>query len=397
EKRFHLGRILTAFLTVAVAFQSLAFAQQRVPANSVTRSAERAAINLPKYLTNIAAAANVYTEQLPSPESERIAAMLANDASANPGMIGGDNDVRDTVVKNAALALWRSEGRAVYSVEWRNLLSNMNGDADALKAVDEILDLAAASNGRVVLNLGDLSALIGAKPRLGTIISDRIRTAIAEDNVRVIGFAERDQFSHFKADRDLRAKFEAVELENFEKDPFVGSKIAPELQAMIANEDANKRVRVIVQAKDINDRELLSALRRNSVTADKTAANLNMIVAEMPLKAVRPIADVRAAQHLSLDRKLTVLGHIETTTGASLVRTIQRGVRVGLLGLTLINTTVDLDGEGIGIAVVDSGIREDHRSFVNRSGRSRVKKRANFAPGNSVSTDRFGHGTHVAS
>src|SRR5262249_44760941 len=101
--------------------------------------------------------------------------------------------------------------------------------------------------------------------------------------------------------------------------------------------------------------------------------------------------------HLSLDRKTIVLGHIETTTGASLVRTIQQGLDVGLLGTTVVNTSSELDGTGIGIAIVDSGIREDHRSFVDANGRNRVVQHNSFALQNNPSQDLFGHGTHVAS
>src|SRR5207249_4853586 len=61
-------------------------------------------------------------------------------------------------------------------------------------------------------------------------------------------------------------------------------------------------------------------------------------------------------------------------------------------------TTTALDGTGIGIAVLDSGIDDNHLSFTNNDGRKRVStidyKNNELAPDKD---DVFGHGTHVAS
>ena len=89
------------------------------------------------------------------------------------------------------------------------------------------------------------------------------------------------------------------------------------------------------------------------------------MVVDLPLKAAEEVAAARGTKHLSLDRKIDLLGRIETTTGLSLVRTIQQGLNVSLLGIGVANTSNELDGTGIGIAIVDSSVREDHRSFVD--------------------------------
>src|SRR4029077_19102138 len=110
-------------------------------------------------------------------------------------------------------------------------------------------------------------------------------------------------------------------------------------------------VKVILQSDDINNAGLRRILAANKVMIDSSAGNLDMMVLDLPVKAAEAVAAAQGAKHLSLDRKMTVLGHIETTTGASLVRTLQQGLDIGLLGTTVLNTSSELDGTGIGIAI----------------------------------------------
>src|SRR5205085_749056 len=59
------------------------------------------------------------------------------------------------------------------------------------------------------------------------------------------------------------------------------------------------------------------------------------------------------------------------------------------------NNTV-LDGSGIGIAILDSGIDTNHHSFLDRSNGVRVVYSEDFT-GEGRTDDPYGHGTHVAS
>src|SRR4029079_2718055 len=78
------------------------------------------------------------------------------------------------------------------------------------------------------------------------------------------------------------------------------------------------------------------------------------------------------------------MGHLSATTGADQVRA------------TTNSTSSSLDGSGIGIAIVDSGIDTNHRSFLNRSNSVRVVYSEDFT-GEGRTDDPYGHGTHVAS
>ncbi|MGO9306167.1 MAG: S8 family peptidase, partial [Candidatus Korobacteraceae bacterium] len=58
-------------------------------------------------------------------------------------------------------------------------------------------------------------------------------------------------------------------------------------------------------------------------------------------------------------------------------------------------STYALDGTGIGVAVIDSGIA-DHNDLHGSSGGSRVVYNQSFVAGDTTTADKFGHGTHVA-
>ncbi len=85
--------------------------------------------------------------------------------------------------------------------------------------------------------------------------------------------------------------------------------------------------------------------------------------------------------YISPDRETEANGHIETTTGASLVRSLVSGTTIG--------------GNGIGVAVLDSGVEANHADFKPII-TSRVVYNKSFLTGNTSTSDMYGHGTHVA-
>jgi len=154
---------------------------------------------------------------------------------------------------------------------------------------------------------------------------------------------------------------------------------SPDLLELMASGDPNLKVTVILQSDDIKNAQLLALLAKNGVTIEAEAENLNMLVVELPLKVAEAVASMRGANHLSLDKEVRTLGHVDTTTGV-LAAKAQPG-----------NST--LDGRGIGIAVLDSAIFEGHHAFMDSTGNKRVVEHKEFATGGGE--DKFGHGTHV--
>src|SRR6266496_4863174 len=162
-----------------------------------------------------------------------------------------------------------------------------------------------------------------------------------------------------------------------------GRRVSTDLEEAVSNSPYGM-VRVIVDTKSSANSAAYSHLMARigdlggivfrSLNSGKTAA------VEIPASAISALADDNAVNYISLDRNTQVTGHVETTTGASLVRNY---------GTT---STGTIDGHGIGIAVLDSGIYSAHHSFKE----GRVVASVDFT-GEGRTDDPYGHGSFVAS
>ena len=92
--------------------------------------------------------------------------------------------------------------------------------------------------------------------------------------------------------------------------------------------------------------------------------------------------------HVSLNSEVSAFGHLATTTGADAVRQTAGT-------LPNVTATSTLDGTGIGIAIMDSGIDNNHKSFLGTNNASRIVFNKDFT-GENRTDDPYGHGTHVA-
>ena len=110
---------------------------------------------------------------------------------------------------------------------------------------------------------------------------------------------------------------------------------------------------------------------------------LGALQVRMPVRSLDKVAQSNLINHLSGNREIRAFGHVSNTTGADYAR------EAGFENSPL------LDGSGIGIAVLDSGIDADHWSFVDDNNISRVVFSKDFT-GENRTDDPYGHGTHVA-
>ena len=306
---------------------------------------------------------------------------------------------KDAIVRQAAAGL-AERSRTLYAVNWERLLNANPSEAGLSSAVDQIIADAAASKGKTVLYIEDIAGFAKTAPAFGRVVAERLYDAIASGKVQAVTAADAARFvREVTNDAKLRRYVAKVELNETDRDPFVGDKLSPDLREMLNGAGRNSRVKVILQADDINDPRLMAALEAGGAVIESRAEGISMLTAEMPASTAETVAALRGSRHLSLDREISTLGHVETTTGADLVRVIEQGLQVGLLGTTIVNTNTQLDGRGIGIAIVDSSIREAHRSFVDASGKGRIVQRVSFVDekDKDMVKDEFGHGTHVAS
>jgi subtilisin family serine protease len=132
------------------------------------------------------------------------------------------------------------------------------------------------------------------------------------------------------------------------------------------NGRGNDLVRVIIQpasvfaGRDI-DNELPALAGRNV----RKFRQLGFRVANMSANAALALAERPEVAHVSLDREVRTLGHVSYTTGADYART-DDGANTGV------------DGTGIGIAVLDSGIDNNHKSFLDKNNYLRVVVNRDF-------------------
>ena len=166
-------------------------------------------------------------------------------------------------------------------------------------------------------------------------------------------------------------------------------RISPDLQQQLAQTRA-QRLTVIMRLKTNAAGNLDSVLRSAGIRVLRTFPKLKTHILTLPTHAVSALGSREEVAYISPDRQLTAFGHLATTTGAEAVRS---QTSVSVLGLPISYT---LDGSGIGIAVVDSGIASDHSSFRDALGFSRVVYSQDFT-GEGRTDDPYGHGTHVAS
>src|ERR1051325_3308122 len=161
------------------------------------------------------------------------------------------------------------------------------------------------------------------------------------------------------------------------------TKISPDLRQLILSGNGDAQVRVIVQSTPSSSPSLLGGLL-NTVGGllVSVLSNLNIRIVDVQANDVEVLASDPSVTYISLDGPVRSSGHIVNTTGTQQIR-----AQKSLLGL---NNT--LDGTGVTIAVLDSGIDSKHKSFATTG---KIKFSKDFT-GENRTDDPWGHGTHVA-
>jgi subtilisin family serine protease len=128
-------------------------------------------------------------------------------------------------------------------------------------------------------------------------------------------------------------------------------------------------------------------------------ASLGLAKIEATRTAIRALVAAEEIEYVSPDRVTKTLGHVETTTGAAAATASTSTSNFSNFGPNhSSHTNAALDGTGVGIAVLDSGIDEQHWAFLGKENKDRVTaidyKNAELPVDKN---DPYGHGTHVAS
>ncbi len=408
-------KVMTYILVWTLLFSSLAFGQQSGKADSPKISTVETP-SFADYLIEVSAAYD--TSQEFARESQKIARILTS-GTKNPILIDNQGYARDMVLQSVANRLATlSQGKKLFRINWNALFSTGKDQAEINVILAGIIKYIDASKGKVVIYLDDIASFSSEMPVLGEHVAGILYNALSQSKIQILSASDANSFEQqIAGDNRLRSRFERIDIARDNDDGFVGDKLSPDLRALVAGSDQNKVVKVILQSDDINNPQLLNVLSRNGVSIENRATSLNMLIIDLPVRVAEEVAAVQGAKHLSLDKEIQILGHVETTTGVSLVRTqttyatpagTPYSVPVNLPGGNPSGSpsplptgsptgSYQLDGSNITVAVLDSGIYEQHHMFMDAAGTDRVIKSVNFA-GNSadLNYDPYGHGSHVA-
>jgi serine protease AprX len=107
---------------------------------------------------------------------------------------------------------------------------------------------------------------------------------------------------------------------------------------------------------------------------------INALAVELPARAVSVLANHPLVAHVSPDRE--VVGALERTSAT--------------IGATMVRDTLGFDGNGIGVAIIDSGVAPWHDDLASGDGGQRVVRFVDLVRNRPRPYDDYGHGTHVA-
>jgi len=165
---------------------------------------------------------------------------------------------------------------------------------------------------------------------------------------------------------------------------FAGVKLSGALESARA-ELPEQTVSAILQVRDVTSKSLRGLLKSNGIRVNSKLGRVNALEVELPVSAIQPLIENDEVSYISGNDEVTALGHLSLTTGADAVRS-----QVNSAG-----KSYALEGTGVGIAVLDSGIDVTHKAFKDDKGVVRVVASVDFT-GEARTDDPFGHGTHVA-
>ena len=148
-----------------------------------------------------------------------------------------------------------------------------------------------------------------------------------------------------------------------------GEKISPTLSP----HQGDEVVQIILQLNAAPTGRLNALLQRAGIRVKHQFVELNSFLVELPVGLIDELSEFDEVEFISLDREVSLLGHVEKTTGAALMRT-QSG-------------NSGLKGKDVNIAVLDSGIDKDHHQIG-----SRIETQLDFT-GEGRVDDPYGHGT----
>lgn len=143
------------------------------------------------------------------------------------------------------------------------------------------------------------------------------------------------------------------------------------------------RSRVVVQTPSAGAQLAFAAAAPTTYGANvlRSLPLIHAVVLDLPDGAITALASDPNVQHVAYDRM--IVGSMERTGPT--------------IGATAVRQELGVDGTGVGVAVIDSGVTGWHDDLSDQSlAAQRVDTFVDFVNNQTTSYDDYGHGTHVA-
>jgi serine protease AprX len=142
-------------------------------------------------------------------------------------------------------------------------------------------------------------------------------------------------------------------------------------------------VTVIVQFRQMPGSASLKGFEGRGAAIRSKFQGIHAVTMHVPVSMLAELENDPNVAYVTPDRALSMTSNPQTEEFATAVQADLAASQYGL------------DGTGVGVAVIDSGIA-DHSDLHAASGGSRVVYSQSFVAGDTSTSDKFGHGTHVA-
>ncbi|HKZ01910.1 MAG TPA: S8 family serine peptidase, partial [Pyrinomonadaceae bacterium] len=307
-----------------------------------------------------------------------------------------------------------------FQLNLRTLLTDAKTESDLQMRLSMLLSELRRTRKETILFLQDIATSVNADASRSDSVSRILeKMLLATPHVQIVASEPLAGFeSGLSKSKTLAAHFspiyisggdeEASDLSDFEAEQKAEQievqKISPDLRDSIrAGSAPDAQVSIILQVDSFNSRKVRNLLSRPGVQIERHMPQLSTVVAKLPARLVHELALNDAVLRISADRKIGGHGHLFRTAGGEALNAqpdtgLQEETSLPLqeeTTLPLQMAAPALDGSGVGIAVIDSGVHGEHASFKDAQGASRVSLNLDFT-GEGPTGDFYGHGTHVA-
>jgi len=282
-----------------------------------------------------------------------------------------------------------------FQLNLRTLLTDAKTESDLQMRLSMLLSELRRTRKETILFLQDIATSVNADASRSDSVSRILeKMLLATPHVQIVASEPLAGFeSGLSKSKTLAAHFspiyisggdeEASDLSDFEAEQKAEQievqKISPDLRDSIrAGSAPDAQVSIILQVDSFNSRKVRNLLSRPGVQIERHMPQLSTVVAKLPARLVHELALNDAVLRISADRKIGGHGHVFRTTGGEALNTPPD---TGLPEETILPLQMEapvLDGSGVGIAVIDSGVYGEHASFKDSQGGSRVSLNLDF-------------------